>query len=179
VKQLLLILIAILTPVITACNKQPESKTENQNQKQAETQTQPTQRSLTAKDYIEAFQKSGIPIGSTVYYTAENDPNNLLGRPNQYIEKASWEDKRIKQQPDYNPAHKGSSIDLAPEGGTIEIFASRENLEARKQYVEAVTSKMSPLAQYSYVHGNALIRLEKELTPSQAAEYEKALKELD
>lgn len=160
---------------IIACNK-PGQNIENQNHSPAKTVS--NVRVFTAKGILEAFQKAGIPIGSVIYYTAENDSNNLLGRPHQYVEKASWADTRIKQEPDYNPEHRGSKEDLDPEGGTVEIFSTADDLENRRQYIEAVSAKMSPLAQYIYSHGNALVRLEKQLTPSQAAEYERALRTL-
>jgi len=61
---------------------------------------------------------------------------------------------------------------------TVEVFASTEDLENRRKYVESVTKTMSPLAEYQYVHKNTLLRLNHKLTPQQAAEYEKVLKSL-
>lgn len=123
--------------------------------------------SLKVSEVIEAMKKAGLPVEKEIIYSAENDPNKLLGRPNQYIEKANWADNRIKQN---------SLGNL--QGGTVEAFDSKETLENRRKYVEEI-GKASPLfAQYQYSHKNILIRLEKDLTPEQAAEYEKVIKGL-
>jgi hypothetical protein len=42
----------------------------------------------------QALGASGFPIGEVRTFTAETDPNSLLGRPNQYTVKVSWKDAR-------------------------------------------------------------------------------------
>jgi hypothetical protein len=111
---------------------------------------------IKAEDILDALKAAKVPIEKEIVYTPETDPNNLLGRPNQYVGKASWNDKR---------APKSDDRDM-----TVEVFASKEDLENRRRYVETVTKLMSPLAEYQYVHKNALIRLNHKLTPQQAAE---------
>ncbi len=64
------------------------------------------------------------------------------------------------------------------QGGTIEIFDDIETLEKRKKYIEEIGKSAPMFTQYQYSHKNVLIRLDKELTPPQAAEYEKILKSL-
>jgi len=115
---------------------------------------------------LSALQKAGIPIAKSEIYTAETDTNKQLGRPNQYIAKANWADSRLQQ-----PAG-----DMA--GGTVEIFKSEADLKARKDYVDNIGKAMPMMAQYQYSKGLVLIRLEKALTPEQAAEYEKVLNSL-
>ncbi|WP_145964113.1 hypothetical protein [Chromobacterium phragmitis] len=112
---------------------------------------------------LSALKKAGIPIAKEVVYTAETDSNKLLGRPNQYVAKANWADGRLSQPQE----------DMA--GGTVEIFKSEDDLKARKEYVERIGKTMPMMAQYQYHNGLVLIRLDKALTPTQAAEYEKAL----
>jgi len=110
--------------------------------------------------------KEKLPIGEVVNYTTETDPNELLGRPGQYIDKISWEDSRIDQSED----------DL--KGGTIELFDSKETLENRTDYLEQFVE--TPMfAQYMYVHNLVIVRIDKELTPEQAEEYEKILKSFE
>jgi hypothetical protein len=124
-------------------------------------------KGLKAEAVINAFKASGIPVRSEVIYTAETDPNKLLGRPNQYTEKASWADERLKQ---------GATGELS--GGTVEVFDSAESLERRKRYVEEIGKSVPFLAQYVYAHKNVLLRLDHSLTPKQAGEYENILKVL-
>jgi hypothetical protein len=123
--------------------------------------------SLKIEDILKAFKAAGLPIEKEIIYTEENDTNKLLGRPGQYIAKAKWADKRIEQP---------VSGDL--QGGTVEAFESQENLERRKKYIEKLGEASSLFVQYIFAHKNVLLRLEKALTPTQAAEYEKVLKQL-
>jgi hypothetical protein len=114
---------------------------------------------LTDKEIISKFKESGIPIGKIIEYTDETDPNKLLGRPNQYIGKINWADTRIKQP----------ISDVA--GGTIETFQNNSDCEKRKKYVEQVSSGNPLILQYMFQNNNMLLRLEKDLTPKQVAEY--------
>jgi hypothetical protein len=123
--------------------------------------------SLKIEDILKAFKTAGLPIEKEVIYTEENDTNKLLGRPGQYIAKASWADKRIKQPESGDP-----------QGGTVEAFESQESLERRKGYIEKIGEASPIFAQYLFTHKNVLLRLERALTPTQAADYEKALKQL-
>jgi hypothetical protein len=122
---------------------------------------------LRAGEVIKSFKAAGLPIEKEIIYTDENDPNKLLNRPNQYTGKASWADKRLEQ--------------VVPEdlkGGTVEVFDSLEHLERRRKYVEEIGKAAPMFTQYQYVHKNALLRLDHDLTPRQAEEYEKILKGL-
>lgn len=121
---------------------------------------------LTAEGVLSALKAANLPIENDVLYTAETDPNKLLGRPNQYVGKASWNDKRV------------DALTSGDRSMTFEIFTSLEDLENRRRYVEAVSKTMSPLAEYQYVHKNALLRLNHQLTPQQAVDYEKVLRGL-
>jgi len=123
-------------------------------------------KAVTPEVVLATFEKAGIPIADKEVYTAETDTNKLLGRPGQYIAKANWADSRLEQPND----------DMA--GGSVEIFRNERDLKARKDYVDNIGRAMPAMAQYQYRKGLVLIRLDKALTPAQAAEYEKALKGL-
>jgi hypothetical protein len=70
----------------------------------------------------QALGASGFPIGEVRTLTAETDPDNLLGRPNQYTVKVSWKDAR------------------APfDDSTMEVFPDDASLKARKDYSEAIS----------------------------------------
>lgn len=122
----------------------------------------------TAESVVAALKAAGLPVGDVKAYTAEDDPNALLGRPGQYIGKAAFHDTRIS-------ADVAGAFDVQ-RGGSVELFASAGDAEQRSEYVAAATQAISPLAEYDYQHGEILLRLSHELTPEQAAEYEAALK---
>ena len=111
-----------------------------------------------------------MPIGESIEYTAKNDPNDLLGRPNQYTSKVTFEDTRLKPDP---MAHK---FDVQ-NGGSIEVFENQENAITRKEYLESIGKGSSPLSEYVYREDTVLLRLSHRLTPNQAEEYEDALKD--
>lgn len=114
---------------------------------------------------------SSAKLSGTV--TAENDPNHLLGRPNQYTSKITFEDSRVSPA-DVSGTEKGD----VDRGGSIEVFGSPTDAEARAKYIQAVTKSMSALAEYDYVHGKVLVRVSHYLTPKQAAAYKSAANEL-
>ncbi|MFE2071135.1 hypothetical protein ACFXDH_53850 [Streptomyces sp. NPDC059467] len=101
--------------------------------------------------------------------TADNDPNHLLGRPNQYTSKITFDDTRISAD-DVTGTDKGD----VERGGAIEAFGSPADAQARAKYIQAVTKSMPMLTEYDYVHGTVLVRLSHYLTPKQAADYKTA-----
>ena len=120
---------------------------------------------MTAEDICSELKNSNNNIGKIVVYTSETDMNNLLGRPNQYTSKVNFADNRISQEyVEENDA----------KGGTIEVFENKTDMEKRKEYIEQISNSSSMFTQYIYSKGNVLLRLEKELTPEQAKEYEEA-----
>lgn len=125
---------------------------------------------LTAENIISEFKGASIPIGNVVVQTAETDPNSKLGRPGEYISSAQFEDSRLKQLEPI-PELELDEPDL-PVGGVIEVFNNAKDLDARKQYIEQVYEMMPAAKQYIYVNDTALLRLDYELTPDQAKEYE-------
>lgn len=101
--------------------------------------------------------------------TAANDPDHLLGRPNQYTSKITFADSRIKAS-DIEGTSKGD----VSRGGEIEVFADSAAAEARAKYIETVTKSLPALAEYDYVHGTVLVRVSMLLTPVQAGQYKAA-----
>ena len=122
--------------------------------------TMTAQPVLTAEGVSNSLKENGLPMANIVVLTEATDTNKLLGRPNQYTSKTSFEDTRVTD----------SKV-----GGTVEVFANSQDTNTRKDYIESVTKGSPMLLQYIYSKGNVLVRIEKELTPSQAAEYEAAL----
>jgi hypothetical protein len=105
-----------------------------------------------------AVKASSFAITDVVIYTADTDTNKLLGRPGQYIGKVSWNDPRVTSK----------SYET-----TIELFADKASMDARFTYVDAII-KSSPLfLQYMYRNDGrlAILRIPKDLTPTQAQTY--------
>ena len=106
-----------------------------------------------------------------VVYTAGNDPNHLLGRPNGYTSKASFTDSRIKAS-----SIKDTSSGSVDRGGSVEVYPDQAGAAARKKYIDD-TMKAAPIlgTEYLYIDGPVLLRLSQLLTPDQAAQYQTAL----
>lgn len=125
--------------------------------------------SQSADEVLQGLKDNDMPIGESVAYTAKNDPNDLLGRPNQYTSKVTFEDTRLKPDPMAN------KFDVQ-NGGSIEVFENKDDAIRRKEYVGDIGKSFSPFSEYIYREGTVLLRLSHRLTPKQAAEYEDVLK---
>lgn len=145
----------------TATNENKKPNTEVNNTKQ-----------ISVNDIITQFKADGLPVGVVLEHTAETDPNHKLGRPNEYIASAKFEDKNVEQIKQTPP-----EIEV-PEGGIIEIFNNPQDLEVRKKYIESVFESMPMLKQYMIAKGNVLLRLEYKITPENAKKYELSLEKV-
>jgi hypothetical protein len=129
----------------------------------------PTPAAKTADQLIASLKSKGQPIGESFVYTASNDENHLLGRPNQYISKANWIDARI------TATHTGAAISVS-DGGSVETFGNLTDANTRFAYIQQI-SKSSPLfAEYEYQEGTAILRVSSTLTPDEAKAYDDAFK---
>ena len=122
----------------------------------------------TAEEIVNEFKNEGLDIGNVIVYDETTDPNNKLGRPNQYTSKASFADSRLTQE-DFEGAD--------PVGGTVEVFNNAADAKTRYDYIYSVAHG-TMFEQYMYLFNNVLLRLDFELTPTQASEYEKVLKSI-
>ena len=130
----------------------------------------PTPIPETVEAALKKLSAAGLPVGESITYTAETDPNNLLGRPNGYEGKINFRDTRLMVE-------RVTEFDTG-DGGSLEFFPSAAGATSRKDYIQSL-GKASPLfTEYDYVNGRILLRLSARLTPAQAAEYEKVLKTL-
>lgn len=116
---------------------------------------------LTAEEIVEQLKESGLPIENEIIYTEETDPNDLLGRPNQYSSKVNFADDRIEQY----------DAETDPVGGTVEVFESNKDAKERHDYIESVSEGVAFLQEYMYLNGKVLLRVSYDLTPEQAEEY--------
>lgn len=157
-----LFMIIVICVAMVACGKSSENDKTN------------------AEYYINGLKEKGLPVGTVVVYNSENDPSGQLGTPNQYISKANFEDTRVGQITDENgEIMKDEFGNPDVLGGTVEVFASKEDITARKEFMESAYENMGEkVGQYMFINGNAMLRVEFSLTPEQAKEYGKAFAEL-
>lgn len=163
----LLAIMVLLVVTLTGCTStETGSETININRQQ------------TAEDIVNTMKEKNANIGRIVVYTSETDLNKLLGRPGQYISKVTFEDKRIEQTNANLDKELSTEAERnEPTGGTIEVFENKKDMENRKQYIEGF-STTSMFSQYVYSKGNALLRVDGDLTPEQANEYETVFNEI-
>ncbi len=110
--------------------------------------------------------------------TAANDPNHLLGRPNQYTSKIAFADSQIPAKDTELGGTKMYETGDVQLGGSVEVFSSPDDAAARTKYVAAVTKSVQAFVEYDYQHGAVVLRLSHLLTPAQAAKYKAALDKL-
>lgn len=130
------------------------------------TQTESAEQ-LTASDVLAYLQSKCDTIGNYVEYTEDSDINGQLGRPHQYTSKINMADTRIEQTDESDPI-----------GLSIEVFATNADALARQEYINSIGQEMPTLVEYNYVNDYILLRVNKAITPTQAAEYEAALNDI-
>lgn len=141
--------------------------------------------SILVSSHSFALDAAGVILGMNIEriefvhpFNASTDPNKQLGRPNQYIDKASWPDPLIDPKFE-SDGYYDSDIDPTEYlGGTIEKFRNQEDLNRRYNYIKNITLQMPTYNQYMYKKGLFLLRLDKEFTPAQANEYEREFNKL-
>lgn len=125
---------------------------------------------LTAEQVTQKLTEKIPSVSLTKTYTAEDDPNKLLGRPNQYTSKTAFADSRVPQEglPDDKTQTE--------HGGGVEVFPDEAGATARRDRIQEIAKGMGGLiSEYGYVKGGVLVRVSGKLTPEQAKEYETAL----
>jgi hypothetical protein len=63
-------------------------------------------------------------------------------------------------------------------GGSIEMFATAADAQARSSYLDEISKSASMFAEYHYLHDRAIVRVSKNVKPSVAAKVEAAVKAL-
>jgi len=158
----------ILCAGLTACSS-TSPKANDDAGKASATGSQP----LTATNALTQISAKVQDAKLSGTVTAANDPNHLLGRPNQYTSKVTFTDSRIKTA-DVEGTKEGD----VERGGAVEVFATPADAAARAKYIQAVTKSLPALAEYDYVHGTVVVRVSHYLTPEQAAGYKTAADKL-
>lgn len=112
-------------------------------------------------DYLTANTPN---IGNYVEYDEATDTNGLLGRPGQYTSKINFAITTIEQIDENDPV-----------GGSIEVFATSEDAEARYTYIQELGQSMPILAEYDYLNEYVLLRIDYDVLPSDEKVYEEAV----
>lgn len=158
VRRSVLLAIPITLAVLTACSSEGGASS---------TGAAPTPPSA---EQVTTVLVGKIPTVKLVKsYTAADDPNHQLGRPNGYTSKTAFSDSRI-------PADQveGFDDDATDRGGSVEVFPDEAGATARKTYIQTLGKSLPLAVEYDYVHGGVLVRVAHELTPDQAKDYETA-----
>jgi len=82
-----------------------------------------------ARSIVAHLQRSGLPIVHFKAYTAANDPNHLLGRPNGYKSKVNFVDRRV--------AHSSSDPFDTSNGGSVEVWQTHGDAKRRAAYLQS------------------------------------------
>jgi hypothetical protein len=123
---------------------------------------------VNASDVVKALKKNNLPIGDELVYTAENDPDKMMGQTGQYTSKVHFID--TTQQEDTKV--------VMLNGGTVEMFENNNDAVNRINNISKL-AKLEPMYdEYDYVQGKILLRLSKNLPSTHAKKYEDALKKI-
>lgn len=117
--------------------------------------------SIDATEVAEELKDASQTATKVVTVTEENDPNNLIGRPNGYDSAAIIYDSGV------------SCDELGSECGVvIEVFADESSAESRGEYIQGILKEAPVLgAEWDYVKGSIVLRVSGELKPSTNGTY--------
>jgi hypothetical protein len=127
---------------------------------------------LTAAAIIKELQTAKIGLTNAVAQTEDNDPNNLLGRPNGYASRASAD------LPGGDKAGEKYSVDR---GLVVEVFDSADLAQRRSDYIKGLQAESPILGtewHYRTGDGTGLVRVSGNVKPSLAKKVEAAVAEL-
>jgi hypothetical protein len=126
-------------------------------------------RGVNASDVVNALKNDGLPIGDQLDYTAENDPDKLLGQPGLYISKVHFIDTTQQE----------NTKVLMLNGGSVEVFNNNDDAKNRLNHLSKIAKSTPLFDEYDYVEGKVLLRLSKNLSPDHVKKYEDSLKKIE
>lgn len=134
--------------------------------------TAATTTTTTPAPTIETVLAALAPAGATnpLPATAENDENDMLGRPGGYTARVAFE------LPGGDLSAKVGAIER---GGGFEIWPDAAGAKKRLDYIEGILSSAPILGtEYDYLAGTVLVRVTGKVTPANAKKVEEAVKGL-
>lgn len=130
--------------------------------------TTETSRPASAGDVVKRLKDADLGLTGAAIQDEDTDPNDLLGRPNGYLSRASAD------LPGGDTSGPKYGIDR---GLVVEVFATAEDAQARSAYILGLL-KGSPLLgsewHYTAADGRALVRVSGNVKPSLAKKIEAA-----
>ena len=131
----------------------------------AETPTEAPEPIIDLATVVETV-RSGVPEATEVVdITEDNDPNDLIGRPNGYVGGAVFYDSRL--------ACDDLSVDC---GATLEEWPDEAAAQERSDYIQGLLAETPAFgSEYHYLVDGFLLRVNGDLKPSEAEAYEAAI----
>lgn len=126
--------------------------------------TSTTTESADATEVAEELKGASPTASKVVTITEDNDPNDLIGRPNGYDSAAIIYDSEV------------SCDELGSECGVVvEVFSEEDAAQARGEYIQGILSESPALgSEWDYVKGSVVLRVSGELKPSSNTKYAEA-----
>jgi hypothetical protein len=106
-----------------------------------------------------ALAEHGLPAKVTVIYTEQT-----------YTSAAAFFDERVKGA--------RASRATSPSGAAWRCRGRRRGKAARRLHAQQISKGMPAFGEYTYTAGNVVLRVSKELAPSDAERYGEALEEI-
>lgn len=161
--------LAVLLATTAACSGTDEPGTAESNEPTSASVSSAAPEETRAPEIdaagIAEILAAAVPsVEQVTVITEENDPNDLIGRPNGYASAAVLSDEG------------GDRSDPQPGvgwGATVEVFEDEASAQQRSDYIQGILEE-APMfgTEYHYLNGIALLRVSGELVPSVAAQYE-------
>ncbi|MDO5744130.1 MAG: hypothetical protein Q4P23_06655 [Micrococcaceae bacterium] len=131
----------------------------------AQAQSREAAEAVTALDVAKQLEGEIPTITAVTEVTEDNDANNLIGRPGQYVSAAWIADK--------SGVAKETGIDG---GAVVEVFATADDAQTRSDYIQSVLKEGGGVfgTEYHYLKDSRLLRVSGNLKPSSAKVYEEA-----
>jgi hypothetical protein len=117
----------------------------------------------TAQSVAESIRGTIPEAVELIQVTEDNDPNNLIGRPNGYVAASVLVDSRL-------PRCETPGADC---GAMIEQWPDQAAAQRRADYIQAMLREMPMLGEeWNTIKGGLLLRVAGELNPSEAQAYD-------
>lgn len=164
-------LLVAATLVLMGCDRKPGTDDDDRRAKRssddddAAKPSPSAQKAAAIKSGIAFFkaikaQRSSLGVTDLKLLNEKTDPNELLGRPGQYVVKAVWK--------------------VQGEAATVEFFPTLEGARNRAEYIREIGQRVPMMLEYVFLNEKrrAVLRVPKKLTPTQAEAWATFTKEL-
>lgn len=154
--------LAVSALALSACSTGAGDATpDNEPSNPSDTSTAVASEAADATAIAEQLKSATDTAGQVTTLTEDNDPNNLIGRPNGYRSAAVLYDNQLTCD--------SIGVDC---GLTIEVFADPPAARKRVEFIQTTQQAATILgSEWDYVKGPILLRISGELKPSVAEKY--------